>query len=400
MKKHLLALITRASLCSLFGSTLLTATLVPCSANAQVPNYVPTNGLVGWWPFNGNAQDESGNGNNGTVNGATLTADRFGNVDEAYSFDGVQSFIEMNIPQTLSFSLSTWFNPSILTTGILGIIQHKDNCTRGAGYIIEIQNSSIRYQASNCGQCGNICPNYYDFPNVFNSNINQWYHMILTCDNNGLYNLFIDNNLIHTTTNASTLCQFNVPFSVGKHHDGTDLYYFNGKIDDIGLWNRALTDVEITALYNGCSNLISSQPTVQTVTLSAANSAQFSVTSTATSPIYQWQTNLGVGFQNISDAGQYSGTATSTLTVSNLTVANNHNQQFRCLVTDGSCADTTDIAVLTVIDDLGIEDLQPNASKNLVKITDLNGKETAFRKNTVLLFIYDDGTVERVFEVE
>ena len=44
----------------------------------QVPSYVPTNGLVGWWGFNGNANDESGNGNNGTVNGATLIADRFG----------------------------------------------------------------------------------------------------------------------------------------------------------------------------------------------------------------------------------------------------------------------------------------------------------------------------------
>ena len=42
----------------------------------NVPSYVPTNGLVGWWPFNGNANDESGNGNNGTVNGATLTTDR------------------------------------------------------------------------------------------------------------------------------------------------------------------------------------------------------------------------------------------------------------------------------------------------------------------------------------
>ena len=45
----------------------------------NLPSYVPTNGLVGYWPFNGNANDQSGNGNNGTVNGATLTADRFGN---------------------------------------------------------------------------------------------------------------------------------------------------------------------------------------------------------------------------------------------------------------------------------------------------------------------------------
>ncbi|NDA99298.1 MAG: hypothetical protein EBY31_08875 [Flavobacteriia bacterium] len=50
---------------------------------AQVPANVPANGLVGWWPFNGNANDESGNGNNGTVNGATLTTDRNGNVNSA-----------------------------------------------------------------------------------------------------------------------------------------------------------------------------------------------------------------------------------------------------------------------------------------------------------------------------
>jgi len=48
-------------------------------AYSQVPNYVPSNGLVGWWPFNGNANDESANTNNGTVNGPSLTSDRFGN---------------------------------------------------------------------------------------------------------------------------------------------------------------------------------------------------------------------------------------------------------------------------------------------------------------------------------
>jgi hypothetical protein len=42
----------------------------------NIPNYLPINGLVGWWPFNGNANDESGNANNGAVNGATLSQDR------------------------------------------------------------------------------------------------------------------------------------------------------------------------------------------------------------------------------------------------------------------------------------------------------------------------------------
>jgi hypothetical protein len=79
---------------------------------AQVPSYVPTNGMVGWWPFNGNANDESGNGNNGTVNGATLTTDRFGNANQAYSFDGVDDYIKIqNSPNFLNqeYSVSIWF---------------------------------------------------------------------------------------------------------------------------------------------------------------------------------------------------------------------------------------------------------------------------------------------------
>lgn len=58
------------------------------SAFAQVPSYVPTNGLVGWWRFNGNANDESGNGNNGMVTGALITTDRFGFNNEAYFLRG------------------------------------------------------------------------------------------------------------------------------------------------------------------------------------------------------------------------------------------------------------------------------------------------------------------------
>ena len=83
---------------------------------AQVPSYVPTNGLVAYYPFDGNANDDSGNGNNGTVNGATLTTDRFGNANSAYSFDG-QSYIRVPHTNMLNFgtgdySLSVWANKS------------------------------------------------------------------------------------------------------------------------------------------------------------------------------------------------------------------------------------------------------------------------------------------------
>ena len=60
-----------------------------------IPSYIPTEGLVAWYPFNGNANDESGNGNNGTVNGATLTTDKDGNENSAYSFDGNDDIIDL-----------------------------------------------------------------------------------------------------------------------------------------------------------------------------------------------------------------------------------------------------------------------------------------------------------------
>src|SRR4051812_9830971 len=79
---------------------------------AQVPTYVPPNGLVAWYSFNGNANDESSNGNNGVINGAVLTADRFGNANAAYDFDGVSNYISVtgngslhNIFDTMSCSI-------------------------------------------------------------------------------------------------------------------------------------------------------------------------------------------------------------------------------------------------------------------------------------------------------
>ena len=86
-----LSLIKKPSMKTLI---LLFSVLFTTMSFAQVPSYVPASGLVGWWPFNGNANDESGNGNNGTVmNGVLLTSDRFNNLNSAYSFDGIDDRI-------------------------------------------------------------------------------------------------------------------------------------------------------------------------------------------------------------------------------------------------------------------------------------------------------------------
>ena len=116
-----------------------------------------------------------------------------------------------------------------------------------------------------------------------------------------------------------------------------------------------------------------SQPTNQTVNIN--NNAQFIVSSSDPSATYQWQTDLGVGFQTLNSVGQYSGTTNYTLTVSNVTMSNN-NQPFRCIITSSSCTDTSNTAILTVNNNIGInETIQenlfsvfPNPAQSLINI--------------------------------
>ncbi|MBK7439968.1 MAG: hypothetical protein IPI65_00130 [Bacteroidetes bacterium] len=82
---------------------------------------MPIAGLVSWYPFNGNANDESINDNNGIVYGANLVNDRNGVSNSAYSCDGVDDFISLagNEEITNDFSISFWFNPQSADPGYL-----------------------------------------------------------------------------------------------------------------------------------------------------------------------------------------------------------------------------------------------------------------------------------------
>ena len=79
------------------------------SAGSDLNNSASTplnHGLVAWYPFDGNASDMSGNGNNGTVYGATLSTDRHGQANKAYSFDGVDDWVDCRRNERLCLSLT------------------------------------------------------------------------------------------------------------------------------------------------------------------------------------------------------------------------------------------------------------------------------------------------------
>jgi hypothetical protein len=213
-----------------------------CAAsNAQIPSYVPTNGLVGWWPFNGNANDESGNGNNGIVNGAILSSDRFENPNSAYSFNGISSFIEStNINLINNLTISCWVKPR----GNNGSLVSKSRDDIGSsGY-------EFIYNNSNRGLYGHVGWSGIDANNIFPSPIrslrtNIWNHCTITVDNLTA-RIYLDGNLIHTKNNVNRLSQNQHKILFGKSVWGGNL--FDGLLDDIRIYSRALTQSEITYL--------------------------------------------------------------------------------------------------------------------------------------------------------
>jgi hypothetical protein len=307
---------------------------------AQVPSYVPTNGLVGFWPFNGNANDVSGNGKNGTVNGATLTSDRFENNNKSFSFGGnLQSTIgiDLGLPYG-DFTISFWLNA--LDTTMNSIMDWRNTSNQ-----LPVLNFSFNGSGFTALLRDNINSATVDVIPNFSPTTNSWYFITLTKNSNQL-TFYID-GLIKTTKNYTQSSWTLNRLTLGNnYYDST--FFYTGKIDDIGIWNRALTAQEITNLYRVCGdNIITNQPTNANVGLGL--NAQFTTTS-ATGSTYQWQTNpLNIGWMNVPANSYYNGVNTNTLRVNNVSVSN-HNQPFRALVNSNGCSDTSNVANLQVAD--------------------------------------------------
>ena len=407
--------------------TLVVALMVKATLlHAQIPNYVPSNGLVGWWPFNGNANDESGTGNNGTVNGASLTQDRFGNANMAYGFDGVDDYISIPDDTTLDFplgefSISVWAKINSINSE-MSFVDHLDNGDPSilARYEIRrLSNNKIRFILKDMGN--NF--SYIDSDSLIN-NPNLWYHIVGTFNSSQqLINLYINGQIqVGQITLGGTSSSITPPgiLQFGKYGN---LNYSNTSLDDIGIWNRALTACEIQDLYHAQLNSASMNISAgfdqsicagDNVTLNGAGGSN-----------YQWNNNVvnGQAFTpnqsanyilNGTDSLGCQGTdtvvvtvlenATSTLTQTALDSFTLNGQTY---TQSGTYTQTVPAAngcdsVITLnltLNFTGINELGTGAKK-LVKITDLNGKIIPRRKNTLMLFIYEDGTVERVVEME
>jgi hypothetical protein len=314
------------------------------SMMAQVPSYVPTNGLVGWWPFNGNANDESGNGNNGTVNGATLTTDRFGNAGNAYNFDGINDWIEISDNSSLDLNfeltLSAWINTNSIS--VTQRIIDKSTVGQADSWCFDLGVMGVG--DLRLIVAGSVINQAMSQANIIENNI--WTH-VLTTYNGTSVKFYVNGIMVYSISQIGSTPSNNNSVRIGVN----SLYnneWFDGDLDDIGIWNRALSECEIQDLYNAQINSVAGSIAVSPQP--ASTGSNVSLTTASNSTNVQWQNNpLNNGWQNVPSNSTYSGGTTNTLTVNNVQLSN-HNQPFRVIASNGNCIDTSNIATIQIAD--------------------------------------------------
>lgn len=235
--------------------TFLLLLLITSSLYSQLP----TNGLVAYYPFKGNANDETGNGHNGTVSGASLTTDRFNVSNNAYSFDGINDYIKVLNSNVFNFtggdfSISVWMDLFQASSDYNStMVSKRDGVpgnTSGFIYCISGQLSSIGPQKVWFQTGGGGNPYLYDYDPL---TLNNWHNIVVTFKvSNQETKLYVDHILKvtsytvpHHPTNDASLFFGHDSLTASLGYN----YNFNGKLDDIGLFNRTLTQLDVDTLF-------------------------------------------------------------------------------------------------------------------------------------------------------
>jgi len=226
------------------------------------PNPNPSNinyGLVAYYPFNGNANDESGHENDGIVYGAELTTDRHGNMNSSYLFDrDLKSWIKASADDlpTNERTVSLWFYANDEdSTHIFG---YGGGACNGSGtswlmMIFQKDNAEDAYQVQSHYRDNRVLCKFTQAP------IGKWYHWIITTDSSGT-RMYVNGECLCVESNVfvnNTFVEGKI-LSIGtipdcdaiKPHLDESRVFFDGKIDDVRIYNRSLSETEAKELYN------------------------------------------------------------------------------------------------------------------------------------------------------
>ena len=218
------------------------ATLAGMAITAQGQTWL-TKGLVAYYPFNGSADDSAGT-NNGTVTGATLTADRLGHLNTAFSFNGINNRIDFNkspLTNVANWTISAWIKPANFTQQSVAVQVGFDNAGTGNGYGIGFV--GYLYSSNLVGILSGVDPGWIDSGRASPST-NQWQHIVMLRDATTT-KFFIDG--LQTPSTYTTTPKTPTDFTIGSQNG---LRFFNGLIDDVRIYNRALSSNEVSQLHS------------------------------------------------------------------------------------------------------------------------------------------------------
>ncbi|MFA7711072.1 MAG: LamG-like jellyroll fold domain-containing protein, partial [Candidatus Neomarinimicrobiota bacterium] len=198
-----------------------------------------------YYPFAGNADDQSGQNNHGTVNGADLTANRFGNPNSAYYFNGTSDNIRVPNSVSLNFTkaitVSFWMNPATLYADRESYpISHGNWENRWK--ISIIPQKKIRWTVK-------TTTGVKDLDSDITVNVNQWYHVVGLYDGAN-FDLYVDGELSGHTTFSGDINTTSIDLMIGQCLPAESQYNFKGVIDDVRIYDYALSIGEISKLFS------------------------------------------------------------------------------------------------------------------------------------------------------
>lgn len=235
---------------NIFLLVLLVIGFHSCKKKNSTEPQEDTSKLIAFYPFNGNANDESGNDYHGTVDGATLTNDRFENGNSAFGFDGTDDLINTSLSSIIEpeeFSVVAWIKTSetINSQSIISKYNHSSGSDLDDSFYLGMHNGLVKWQM-NAGDSYSIIEASVNISN------DQWHFLAGTWDGTNQI-IYIDGaqDSVLTYSGTGHINNTNLPVIIGKtENQGGGPRYFNGVIDDIRLYEKALTADEIQTLYH------------------------------------------------------------------------------------------------------------------------------------------------------
>ena len=193
---------------------------------------------LAYYPFNGNANDESGSGKDGTVNGAVLTTDRFDDADAAYSFNGTDQYIQTTLDSNrLPLSFSVWF---------------KSSANWGERSIVDSDVSGLWGHSLITGWWGGDDKLDVEYHNSwvdtdYSIELDTWYHAVVTFSD--VIRLYVNGVKVGDDHDYPPETLDGDNFRFGRHNAG-DPQWFSGTIDDVRIYDWVLTQAHVDTLYS------------------------------------------------------------------------------------------------------------------------------------------------------